>query len=77
MQVSILEVPFGIEFTAVEGSPTEGESGSYTAVLTSAPTAPVTIPISSNNSRGRLPVAQLVFTPAELECTTDCYNRHR
>ena len=63
MQVSILEVPFGIEFTAVEGSPTEGESGSYTAVLTSAPTAPVTIPISSNNSRGRLPVAQLVFTP--------------
>ncbi len=63
MQVSVLEVPFGIEFTAVEGSPTEGESGSYTAVLTSAPTAPVTIPISSNNSRGRLPVAQLVFTP--------------
>ena len=36
MQVSVLEVPFGIEFTAVEGSPTEGESGSYTAVLTSA-----------------------------------------
>ena len=36
MQVSILEVPFGIEFTTVEGSPTEGESrklycGSYFA----------------------------------------------
>ncbi|MDC3330488.1 BspA family leucine-rich repeat surface protein, partial [Flavobacteriaceae bacterium] len=63
MTVKVLEVPYGIEFTAVENSPTEGESGSYTAVLTSAPTAPVTIPISSNNSRGRLPVAQLVFTP--------------
>ena len=63
MQVSILEVPFGIEFTTVEGSPTEGEQGSYTAVLTSQPTANVTIPISSNNSRGRLPVTQLVFTP--------------
>ena len=63
IQITTQEIPFGIEFTAVEGSPTEGEQGSYTAVLTSQPTANVTIPISSNNSRGRLPVTQLVFTP--------------
>jgi gliding motility-associated-like protein len=63
MTVKVLEVPYGIEFTSVENSPTEGDSGSFTAVLTSPPTAPVTIPISSNNSRGRLPVTQLVFTP--------------
>ncbi len=63
MTVKVLEVPYGIEFTAVENSPTEGESASFTAVLTSPPTAPVTIPISSNNSRGRLPITQLVFTP--------------
>jgi gliding motility-associated-like protein len=63
IQITTQEIPFGIEFTTVEGSPTEGEQGSYTAVLTSQPTANVTIPISSNNSRGRLPVTQLVFTP--------------
>ena len=64
MQVSVLEVPFGIEFTAVENSPTEGEPASYTAVLTSAPTAPVTIPItSSNDGVSFLSPNSLTFTP--------------
>jgi len=38
VQITVEEKPFGIEFTPVESSPTEGESGSYTAVLTSPPT---------------------------------------
>ena len=64
MQVSVLEVPFGIEFTAVEGSPTEGEQGSYTAVLTSQPTANVTIPITSTGSGvSNLSPSTLTFTP--------------
>ncbi|MDA8658167.1 Ig-like domain-containing protein [Flavobacteriaceae bacterium] len=62
INITALEVPYGIEFTAVENSPTEGETGSFTAVLTSPPTAPVTIPVSLNG-KGRLPITQLVFTP--------------
>ncbi len=49
LNITALEVPYGIEFTEVEANPSEGEAGSYTAVLTSAPTAAVTIPISSTN----------------------------
>ena len=64
MQVSVLEVPFGIEFTAVENSPSEGEPGSFTAVLTSPPTAPVTIPITiSNTDLGNFYPNPLTFTP--------------
>ena len=64
MQVSVLEVPFGIEFTAVEASPSEGQQGSYTAVLTSPPTAPVTIPItSSDDGVSSLSPSSLTFTP--------------
>jgi surface protein len=64
MQVSVLEVPFGIEFTAVEASPTEGESGSYTAVLTSPPTAPVTVPIATTGTGVNLSPDSLTFTAA-------------
>ncbi len=64
MQVSVLEVPFGIEFTAVENSPSEGEPGSYTAVLTSAPTAPVTIPITTTGGGVSLSPSSLTFTAA-------------
>ena len=53
-----------IEFTEVEANPSEGEAGSYTAVLTSAPTAAVTIPISSTNgSVSNLDPSTLTFTP--------------
>jgi hypothetical protein len=39
MQVSVLEVPYGIEFTPVNTDPVvEGESKDFTAVLTSPPT---------------------------------------
>ena len=64
MQVSVLEVPFGIEFTAVEASPTEGQSGSYTAVLTSPPTAPVIIPIATTGTGVSLSPDSLTFTAA-------------
>jgi gliding motility-associated-like protein len=63
INITALEVPYGIEFTAVEANPTEGEAGSYTAVLTSAPSAPVTIPLTSSNSRASLSPATLTFTP--------------
>jgi gliding motility-associated-like protein len=63
LQVSVLEVPYGIEFTVVEASPMEGESGSYTAVLTSPPTSPVTIPISTSNTNlSSLSANSLTFT---------------
>ncbi|MGB1979789.1 MAG: BspA family leucine-rich repeat surface protein [Flavobacteriaceae bacterium] len=63
LQVSVLEVPYGIEFTVVEASPIEGESGSYTAVLTSPPTSPVTIPISTSNTNlSSLSANSLTFT---------------
>ncbi|MDA9015453.1 hypothetical protein N9H69_02085, partial [Flavobacteriaceae bacterium] len=63
INITAFEVPYGIEFTAVEANPTEGEAGSYTAVLTSAPSAPVTIPLTSSNSRASLSPATLTFTP--------------
>ncbi|NDG46884.1 MAG: hypothetical protein EBY37_07245, partial [Flavobacteriia bacterium] len=63
INITALEVPYGIEFTAIEANPTEGEAGSYTAVLTSAPSAPVTIPLTSSNSRASLSPATLTFTP--------------
>jgi gliding motility-associated-like protein len=63
INITALEVPYGIEFTAVEANPTEGEAGSYTAVLTSVPSAPVTIPLTSSNSRASLSPATLTFTP--------------
>ncbi|MDC0106853.1 hypothetical protein OAI60_00975, partial [Flavobacteriaceae bacterium] len=63
INITALEVPYGIEFTALEANPTEGEAGSYTAVLTSAPSAPVTIPLTSSNSRASLSPATLTFTP--------------
>ena len=64
VQITVEEKPFGIEFTPVESSPTEGESGSYTAVLTSPPTAPVTIPISSSNDGvSSISPSSLTFTP--------------
>ncbi|MDA7797690.1 gliding motility-associated C-terminal domain-containing protein [Flavobacteriaceae bacterium] len=63
INITALEVPYGIEFTAVEANPTEGEAGSYTAVLTSTPSAPVTIPLTSSNSRASLSPATLTFTP--------------
>ncbi|MDC1011784.1 Ig-like domain-containing protein, partial [Flavobacteriaceae bacterium] len=64
MTVKVLEVPYGIEFTAVENSPSEGEPGSFTAVLTSPPTAPVTIPITiSNTDLGNFYPNPLTFTP--------------
>ncbi|MDB4256172.1 hypothetical protein N9848_06000, partial [Flavobacteriaceae bacterium] len=65
IQITTQEVPFGIEFTAVEGSPTEGEQGSYTGVLTSQPTANVTIPITFTGSGvSNLSPSTLTFTPA-------------
>ena len=65
IQITTQEVPFGIEFTAVEGSPTEGEQGSYTGVLTSQPTANVTIPITFTDSGvSNLSPSTLTFTPA-------------
>ena len=64
LNITALEVPYGIEFTEVEANPSEGEAGSYTAVLTSAPTAAVTIPISSTNgSVSNLDPSTLTFTP--------------
>ena len=65
INITVLEVlDYGIEFTAVESSLTEGESGSYTAVLTSPPTAPVTIPISTTDSGVSLSPSSLTFTAA-------------
>jgi gliding motility-associated-like protein len=63
LNITAEEVPYGIEFTSVEDSPTEGEPGSYTAVLTSAPTAPVTIPLSSSSDRVNLSPTSITFTP--------------
>ena len=63
MQVSILEVPFGIAFTAIESAPAEGDSGSYTAVLTYPPTSNVTIPITSSNNAVTVIPSTLTFTP--------------
>ena len=57
------EVPFGIEFTAVEDSPSEGDPASFTTVLSSPPTANVTIPLTSSTS-GVYPIPNSVtFTP--------------
>jgi surface protein len=64
IQITVEQKPFGIEFTAVESSPIEGQAGSYTAVLTYAPTAPVTIPISSSNDGvTSISPSSLTFTP--------------
>ncbi|MDC0875224.1 gliding motility-associated C-terminal domain-containing protein, partial [Flavobacteriaceae bacterium] len=64
LNITAEEVPYGIEFTSVEDSPKEGEPGSYTAVLTSAPTAPVTIPITTSGGRVSLSPSSLTFTAA-------------
>ena len=64
MTIKVLEVPYGIEFTAVEASPSEGQQGSYTAVLTYPPLGPVTIPIStSSQGVSSLSAGSLTFTP--------------
>ena len=57
------EVPFGIEFTVVEDSPTEGDNGSYTAVLTSAPAANVTIPLTTTGEGLNIIPSSVTFTP--------------
>ena len=61
MTIKVLEVPFGVEFSAVEASPSEGQQGSYTAVLTYPPTGPVTIPLTTTNSV--IVLSHLVVSP--------------
>ena len=64
MTIKVLEVPYGIEFTAVEASPSEGQQGSYTAVLTYPPLGPVTIPISTaSQGVSSLSAGSITFTP--------------
>jgi hypothetical protein len=67
MQVSVLEVPYGIEFTPVNTDPVvEGESKDFTAVLTSPPTQAVTIPFTLTNINGlngSFAPQSLTFTP--------------
>ena len=64
MTIKVLEVPFGIEFSAVESSPSEGQQGSYTAVLTYPPTGPVTIPLTTANSVvSSISPSSITFTP--------------
>ncbi len=57
------EVPFGIEFTDIIGTPNEGENGSFTGVLTYPPTSNVTVPISSTSSAVTVVPSTLTFTP--------------
>ena len=64
MTIKVLEVPFGIEFSAVESSPSEGQQGSYTAVLTYPPTGQVTIPLTTANSVvSSISPSSITFTP--------------
>ena len=64
MTIKVLEVPFGIEFSAVEASPSEGQQGSYTAVLTYPPTGPVTIPLTTANGVvSSISPSSITFTP--------------
>ena len=64
LQITISGSTYGITLTAVENTPVEGENASFTAVLTSAPTANVTIPLTTTNSGVSLSSTNLVFTPS-------------
>src|SRR5262249_59983058 len=57
----------GISVSAISGNTTEaGGQASFSVVLTSQPTADVTIPVSSSNpAEGTVPVSELKFTAAD------------